>query len=280
MNSATQTRLHEILRIADVAIRLGSIDYACSLCQEVVRVFPGDLRARLLLAQALLEQGRLDDAALALDHILELDPENVAALSASGVVHSTAGQLNAALRAFERAYELNPGNSQVRDSLARLYAQRDGNVKALSPAPSVAVVRWRLRHDTLDDALDAADEFLLTHPGDVRILLARAEALWRAGRRELAEQACRELLARHPRFLKPRLILGQILSADPRREIEGVELLHRALVEDPSGVVARPLFHDGSFAPPVLAEVIEIGIPGSLGAVPPDVRAALDVLPA
>lgn len=279
MKSGTPLSLSDVYRIADVAVRLGAAEYACRLCQVVVRAFPSDPRTRLLLGQALFEQGRLDEACHAADLVLELDPENVQALSAAGVAHSAAGQLNAALRAFERAYELNPGNTQVRDSLARLYTQRDGNVKELSPAPPVAVVRWRLRHDTLDDALDAVDQVLLTRPGDVRVLLARAEALWRAGRRELAEQDCRQILARHPRFLKPRLILGQILSADPKREVDGVEMLHGALAEDLGGVVAKPLFRETTFAPPTLAEAVVVALPDDLASVPAEIDAALDVLP-
>lgn len=234
---------------------------------------------RTLLGQAYLEQSKLSEACQQFDQVLELDPENVAALSADGVAHSAAGQLNAAVRAFERAYELNPGNTQVRDSLSRLYAQRDGSTVDLSPAPPVAVIRWQLRHGDLERAIDAADEYLLVRPGDPAVLLSRAEALWRSGRLGEAEPACHQILARHPRVLKARLILGQILSSDRSTECEGVEMLHAAFVEDPGGIVTTPLFRGTTFSPPILADEISISVPDHLRAGPADIDAALASLP-
>ena len=279
MDTGDAVKLRDLCRKADLAIRLGATEYAVGLCEHILRTFPNDLLTRTLLGQAHFDQGNVDQACRQFDVVLELDPENVPALSAAGVAHSVAGQLNAAVRAFERAYELNPGNGQVRDSLARLYVQRDGNARALSPAPTVAVIRWRLRHAHLDSALDAVDHYLLSRPGDILVLLARAEALWRAGRREASEQACRQVLARHPRFLKPRLILGQILSSDRRREIEGVEMLHDALVEDPGGLVATALFRDSTFSPPILAADVFVSTPEEILVGPAEIEAAFDVIP-
>ncbi|MGH2459473.1 MAG: tetratricopeptide repeat protein [Chloroflexota bacterium] len=273
-------KLRDLSRKADLAIRLGAIEYASDLCVHVLSQFPGDLRTRTLLGQAFLEQSKLSEACQQFDRVLELDPENVAALSADGVAHSAAGQLNAAVRAFERAYELNPGNTQVRDSLSRLYAQRDGSAVDLSAAPPVAMIRWQLRHGDLERAIDAADEYLLVRPGDPSVLLSRAEALWRTGRRGDAESACHQILARHPRVLKARLILGQILASDRSTERDGVELLHAAFVEDPGGIVSTPLFRGTTFSPPVLADEISMSVPDHLRAGPTEIDAALASLPA
>ncbi len=273
-------KLRDVSRKADLAIRLGAIEYASDLCEHVLRLFPGDLQTRTLLGQAYLEQSKLSEACQQFDAVLELDPENVGALSADGVAHGVAGQLNAAVATFERAYDLNPGNTQVRDSLARLYAQRDGEAVDLPPSPPVAVIRWQLRHGDLDRAISAADEYLMIRPGDIFVLLSRTEALWRSGRFEQAEQSCRQIIARHPRCLKARLILGQILSSNRSTEREGVETLHAAFVEDPGGVVVGPLFRGTSFSPPILADEITISVPDHLRAGPSELDAALAALPA
>lgn len=272
-------KLRDVYLKADLAIRLGSTDYASQLCEFVLEKFTADLRARTLLGQAELERGRLDYARQHFDLVLELDPESVLALSAVGVVNSAAGQLNAAVRAFERAYELNPNNGEVRDSLLQLYAQRDGSPKELPDAPSIAVLRWHLRHGDLDRALDAASQMLVTRPGDVYVLLARAEALWRAGGAGDAERACRQILARHPRFLKPRLIAAMIAAADVSRELEGVDTLRTISVEDPSGSVATALFHGTSIELPVLAEDLDLDLPEHLARGPSEVEAAVGVFP-
>ncbi|HVC33306.1 MAG TPA: C25 family cysteine peptidase, partial [Chloroflexota bacterium] len=274
-----RSTLRELHRKADLAIRLGATEYAGDLCEHVLQTFPNDLRTRTLLGQAYLDQSKLDQAGRQFELVLELDPENVPALSAAGVTHSAAGQLNLAVRAFERAYELNPGNTQVRDSLLRLYSQLDGNVSALDPAPPVAVVRWQLRHGDLETALDSVNQLLMTRPGDVYVMLAQAEASWRAGWREAADRLCRQLLARYPRCLKPRFILGEILSADPARESEGVELLHGALVDDPAGLIAAALFHETSINLPALAADVFVVVPDHLLVGPSEIDAALDAFP-
>jgi tetratricopeptide (TPR) repeat protein len=271
--------LHDVHRRADVAIRLGAASYAFELCTHIRRLFPSDLRTHLLLGQSCLELGRLEEACRAFDVVLAADPENVAALTGDGVAHSGLGQLQEALRSFEHAYELQPGNMQVRESLARLYAEGAMLQRQPDPSPPVAVARWLLRHGDLDDALARANRLLLDRPGDLLLLLAYAEALWRAGRYDRAEASCRQLLARSPRLLKPRLILGQIMAADRAREAQGVELLHRAMVEDPSGMIAEPLFQGTSFACPILARALPVDLPASLIEPPARLAEALAVLP-
>lgn len=273
-------KLCDVYRRADLAIRLGATDYACKLGEQILQTFPFDLRTRTLLAHAYLDQGRVEAACQQCDLILELDPESISALSADGVAHSAAGQLNAAVRAFEQAYELNPGNLAVRESLTQLYDQLESTATEPSPAPAVAVIRWQLRHGDLENALDAVNQYLLTRPGDIYVLLGRAEALWKAGRRDEAERACRQILARHPRCLKPRLILGQLLASDRDREIEGVELLHAALIEDPGCSVARPLFRGRPCVLPFLTDDLDAPICDDLLTGPPELEAALATLPA
>ncbi|HEX5418251.1 MAG TPA: tetratricopeptide repeat protein, partial [Chloroflexota bacterium] len=210
-------KLNEISRRADRAVRLGAYPYASLLCERILRWFPGDARARSLLGQASLGAGDHERARQQFDLALEYDPEDATALAALGVVHSAEGRLGAAVKAFERAYDLNPANEEVRDSLARLYAERDGGPTAVPAAPPVAVARWRLRHEPLETALDAVNTLLVSQPGNVAVALARAEALWRSERFDDAERACRQILTRHPHFLKPRLILGLTLVSDARR---------------------------------------------------------------
>ena len=272
-------KLRDALRRADLAIRLGVVDYARDVCERVIELYPGDLHARRLLGQALLELGNIDEARQEFEYVLEVDPENVSALGALGMLHSSAGRFDAAVRAFERAYALSPSNAEVRESLLQLYAQRPGSPEQLEPAPPAAVIRWQLRHGELEKALETVNRLLTSRPADVYLLLGRAEALWRANRYVDAERTCRQLLARHPRFLKVRLIQDHILACDPEREVLGVEMLHQAFAQDPSATVAQVLFRGTSVYPPILSFDLNVELPEGLQIAPNEVEAALGVLP-
>ncbi|HLH74760.1 MAG TPA: C25 family cysteine peptidase, partial [Chloroflexota bacterium] len=145
---------------------------------------------------------------------------------------------------------------------------------------AVAVIRWQLRHGDLDRALDAVSRLMITRPGDVYLLLGRLEALWRAERFRDAERAARQLLARHPRFQKVRLIYGHLLTSDPERELLGLEMLHQAFASDPSATVAQALFRGASVHPPILSFDLNLDLPSELTRTPTEVEAALGVLPA
>lgn len=276
-------RLPDVYQRAEVGIRLGSADYAIELCERVLETFPHDPRTRTLLGQAYLERTKHDDARRQFDHVLERDPECLTALTSSGIVHTALGNLGAAVRSFERAHDLRPDDVAVSDSLARLYAERNGVATRPSDPPPVAVARWHLRNGELEAALDLAGQYLVGHPGDVLVLLARAEALWRAGRFADAERACRRLLARHPLLLKPRYILGHILAGDALRNAEGVDILHAALAEDAGGTIAATLFRptprntwtDDGFDLPVLGADLVLPLPDRLANAPFELDEAL-----
>jgi tetratricopeptide (TPR) repeat protein len=268
-------KIAEVYRRAELALRVGAADDAAQVCAAVLETFPNDLRGRALLGQALLEQGQPDEARQPLELVLELDPENATALVALGVALNAVGALDASLKTFERAYALYPGRPDVRDSLLRLYGQRGDRTQTLPAAPRLAVLRWQLRQPEVQPALDAASQYLFSHPGDVYVQIPRTEALWRAGRLVDAERSCRQLLVRHPRLLKPRLMLGQIWSADPQREAEGIELLRLAALHDTVGTVAAALFRGSPFAPPTLGADFSIDLPADLREPPAAVAAAM-----
>src|SRR5262249_19220885 len=150
-----------------------------------------------------------------------------------------------------------------------------GDVPSVLP---VAAVRWQLRHGPLDEGLRAAGRLLQERPGDVAILLPRLEAIWRHGRTDETERAARQILARHPRFLKPRLILGYLRASREACQEEGRDILRRALAEDPGRLVADRLLRDDPFLRDLGANVREL-LPEPPITAPPEVEAALALWP-
>lgn len=274
-----QLKLDELCKRAELAVRLGSTDYTIAVCQHILSYFPKHVQARVLLGQAFLEQGSLAKAAEQFKVVLDVDPENVLARSGLGVVYGKLGELPAAIEQFERAYQINPNNADLADGLRQLYAQRDGEHAAELKIPVTAIARLHTSKKQYTLAVKELEEVLSAQPGRIEIQLARAEALWRAGSLQEAERACMLILQKAPNTLKAKLMLAEVMMRDRTREKQGLALLHDALGVDPGGRLAKGLFKDTSFMVPDLADELDLPAPDGGIAVPPEVEAAISLLP-
>ena len=272
-------KLEELCKRADLAIRLGSNEYAVAVCQHILSYFPRHTQAHSLLGQAYLEQGALAKAAEQFKAVIEVDPENVLARSALGVVYGGMDDLPAAIEQFERAYQISPNNPDIAEGLKQLYAQRDGEEPAQLKTPIAAVARWHSSKKQYSQALKEFDQVITAQDGRIELQLARAEALWRGGMLRDAERACMQVLQKAPNTLKAKLILAEIMTRDKTRERQGLALLHEALGIDPGGTLVKEMFRDTPFKVPNLGEEIELPTPNGGTVSPPEVEAAISMLP-
>ncbi|MCX7687566.1 MAG: tetratricopeptide repeat protein [Fimbriimonadales bacterium] len=90
---------------------------------EAERMPKERIEALMREAVHLYEQNRLDEALLACEGILALDPRHVHALSLKGLIHERRGQIADAIHAYERVLEIDPLSVSER---ARLEALRAG----------------------------------------------------------------------------------------------------------------------------------------------------------
>lgn len=86
---------------------------------EAVRAAPDSAGARINLAAALVETGRVEEATEELTRALELAPDNATAHFNLGLLERNAGKLEDAVRHLRRAVELQPEDSGARLELAR-----------------------------------------------------------------------------------------------------------------------------------------------------------------
>lgn len=92
-------------------------------CLEVLSVAPNDTQVRYILANVYKESDRLDEAYAETLKVIELDPLNENALQLAGWLATTLG-MKAEGRAHNDAYlRLNPGNAQIRMTIAYEVAQ-------------------------------------------------------------------------------------------------------------------------------------------------------------
>ena len=112
--------------LAVVHMNAGAVDSAVQALQTELRNYPDHYSARLELGEALLKLG---DTAQAVEHLLQLEEEDVSPADRVSLNHSLSkayrdlGQLEKALAASRRALELDPDFPDGHYLLAQLYEQ-------------------------------------------------------------------------------------------------------------------------------------------------------------
>ncbi len=78
-----------------------------------------------------IKAGRLEEAVGEYQRTLELEPENVDALTNLGVVYYNLGQLDEAIAQYSKAIEIAPNDADIHSNLAAAYVQTNQLEKAL-----------------------------------------------------------------------------------------------------------------------------------------------------
>jgi len=224
-------------------IRTDSYDQAIAICRQMLKHYPKYLRAYRLLGEACLEKGDYVEAANFFKRVLGADMEDMVVYVGLGIIFDEQSALDEAIWQLEQAFELSPGNAEIRGELQRLYGDRDGAPPPKLKLTSAALGRLYLREELYQRAIDEFRGVLEEDPERPDIQIALAQALWWSDQRQEAAKVCEGILETYPNCLKANLILGEILLSSGREE-EGEALLETAKAMDPENVVAQELFRE------------------------------------
>ncbi len=118
-------------QLAEECRRAGSADEAVGICRAGLAHHPGYLSARVTLGRALLEVGRLDEAAVELTTVVQAAPTNLPAIRGLAEIHQQRGDMAQALAHYQRALQLAQFDPDLEDSVERLS-------QVVAPAPVLA----------------------------------------------------------------------------------------------------------------------------------------------
>jgi tetratricopeptide (TPR) repeat protein len=104
-------------QLADLHRKAGRTAEAIRLCREGLARVPHYATARLVLAKAYLDEGRLDAAEAELNALVATVPRDAEAHRLLGELHGRAGRLEAARRHLETATRLDPADREARVAL-------------------------------------------------------------------------------------------------------------------------------------------------------------------
>ncbi len=85
--------------------------------------FPIILKRTVSLANRTLNRQDLAKAVEAFERVLRSDPENIPVHVGLGVTYERQGNLAAAIREFEQAFEIKPDLPELRSQVLRLYTE-------------------------------------------------------------------------------------------------------------------------------------------------------------
>ena len=165
----------------------------------------------LQMAAAHFQAGQRGEVEVLCLKVLELEPENPAALHLLGVLAHLAGKQGVALALIEKAVRCEPRNAQFRYNLGVVYGVLRRLEEALAAYREAVALdpehpnAWSnlgstaLDLDHFDQALAAYDAVLARHPGNPGAALARAIILYAMRRFDAAGPAYQRALALAPR---------------------------------------------------------------------------------
>jgi tetratricopeptide (TPR) repeat protein len=109
-------------QLADLYRKAGRTGEAVALCRDGLVRYPQYTTARLILAKALLADGRLDEVAVETATMLEAAPKDVQCLRLASEVERRRGNVDAAADHLDKIVTLDPGDREARALLGLLRA--------------------------------------------------------------------------------------------------------------------------------------------------------------
>ncbi|MDI1366021.1 MAG: tetratricopeptide repeat protein, partial [bacterium] len=244
--------------------RAGRAAEAAELCQGLVRDQPTSIEAWHLLGAARLSLGQTEDALIALDRALGLDPIRPGVLSARAAALVALGRDDDALRACDAALARDPDNLVVLNAKGvalRRLGRPDRALECyqealvLSPGFPDALCNLGAALSDLgrfDQALAAHDRAIQAAPREPRALANRAALLSLLGRPAEAAVDFEAVVALDPRY--PRA-LGDLLHARRQtcdwRDDDALRGLVRAEIADGRAAIS-PVAALAAFDDPAL----------------------------
>ena len=245
-------RLQEYTAKIKDMIRGVRLEEAIAHGQHILRKYPKYIEGYCLLGEACLEKELYREAIEFFQRALSADPESLISRVGLGVIYDEQGALPEAIWQLERAFELAPGNTEVRRELQRLYARHDGAERPRLRLTRGALGRLYSRNGLYARAIGEFFAVLRQDPDLPDVRVALAEAMWHEGRKLEAVEVCQELVESLPNCLKANLILGEVWIRGENEE-EGQEKLNLAQELDPENRIAQEMM--GRSSPLPLEEV-------------------------
>ncbi|MDO8745838.1 MAG: tetratricopeptide repeat protein [Candidatus Brocadiaceae bacterium] len=117
--------LEKLITEGESSIHDCNFDKAVSVAREVIKIDPGNKKARWLLAMAYSKKGEMDEAVNVCKEIIGLYPDDIHAYTLLGWIYVQRDLLEDAMNLAGQAVRIEPENADIRALMAFIYASQN-----------------------------------------------------------------------------------------------------------------------------------------------------------
>jgi tetratricopeptide (TPR) repeat protein len=200
----------------DDLLNTSATDEVIHHCRHILKYFPRAVAVYRQLGQALLYSARWDEAATVLRRVLSVLPDDYVAHIGLSEVYVQRNRSNDAIWHLERAYEQNPNDTDIINSLRDLYKRYQNVDHARLQLTTAAVARQYIRSGLFTQAVETLRGTLERLPDRVDLRLLLAQTLWDMGSTLEAGETAMDVLQVLPDCLEANRIMTQLWLAEGR----------------------------------------------------------------
>ena len=229
------------LNLATIYEQQGDLVKAADNLRKVIELVPqgkfaqqAKVRLGIIEGILMMREGNLQEALDTLDSVIEMSPDNPAALFAIAEIHQMMGQLGESEEAFKKVIQISPNHLEARLRLAGIYVETN----------------------RLTEGIDALQEIVKLGKGSPqeqrasgileRLKATRDESMDEAQRIQRAQERYQQIIASEPDNLEAHFNLGRIYYQQGKRQEARLEMeeVVRINPDNKQGQIALAALYD------------------------------------
>ena len=229
---AEEITLNAYIERIENMIRQGRMDEAIAHAAHVLQFYPKNAAVYRNMGRALMRQQRYEEAGEIFRRLLAAIPDDFSSHYQLSIIYENENRPDASLWHIERAFDVQPGSTQVNDRLRELYKKfRDVDVDKIQLTAG-AVANQYVKAGMHAEALELLDRTLKKVPDRADLQLIKARALWSNDDHVEAAEVALDVINSYPFAVDANRIMTE-LWLEAERPSDAQRYLSRVEAIDP-----------------------------------------------
>jgi len=221
--------LRENIREIERLIEGGKYDDALVHCHQILESFPKHIDTYRLLAKTFIELKQTANSKMVFERILSVYPDDFISHLGLSYIAEEQSDINNSVMHMERAFEIQPSNTDIQEELKRLYKSRDGVEPNRIRLTRGALIRMYARSNLYSQAISEIQIALHEHPQRVDLELILAKMFMLSNQKIEAVEKCIQIVSEYPYCFEANKILSDTIA--DASEAQDVKIFKQRLVE-------------------------------------------------